>query len=126
VNKAFFIGNVGNPPELRTTPNGIAVTTFSIAVPSNKREDPALWVRVTAWRGRAESCAKYLSKGKKVAVIGPVSVRTYTAKDGTTRASMEITADDVEFLSPAGTGAVNATVDERAGFVPVDDEELPF
>lgn len=48
------------------------------------------------------------------------------AADGTTRASMEITAEDVEFLSPAGTGAVNAQADERAGFVPVDDEPLPF
>ena len=58
---------------------------------------------------------------------GPVSVSTYTAKDGTTRASMEITADDVEFLSPAGTGAENASVDERAGFVKVEDNEtLPF
>ena len=60
-------------------------------------------------------------------VSGPVSVSTYTAKDGTTRASMEITAEDVEFLSPAGTGAENATVDERAGFVKVEDDEiLPF
>jgi single-strand DNA-binding protein len=124
--KLFIIGNLVRDPELRVTPSGIQVAGFTIAINGKKKEDPAMFVRVTAWRGLAETCAKYLTKGKKVFVSGPVSVTTYTAKDGTTRASMEITADDVEFLSPAGTGMENAQVDERAGFVKVDDETLPF
>ena len=128
MNKLAIIGSLGRDPELRSTPNGIPVCTFSVGVTRRKSgEEPQTdWFRVTAWRQLGENCARYLVKGKKAFVSGPVSVSTYTAKDGTTRASMEITAEDVEFLSPAGTGAENATVDERAGFVPVDDEELPF
>ena len=130
MNKLAIIGSRGRDPELRSTPNGIPVCTFSVGVTrrkSNETEPQTDWFKVTAWRQLGENCNRYLTKGKKVFVSGPVSVSTYTAKDGTTRASMEITADDVEFLSPVGTGAENATVDERAGFVKVDEsEELPF
>lgn len=126
MNKIIAIGNLVANPELRSTPNGVPVCTFTIAVNGRKQGAPATFFRVTAWRQLGENCNRYLAKGKKVFVSGPVSVSTYTAKDGSARASMEITADDVEFLSPAGTGAENATVDERAGFVPVDDAELPF
>ena len=128
MNKLAIIGSLGRDPELRSTPNGIPVCTFSVGVTRRKgNEEPQTdWFKVTAWRQLGENCNRYLAKGKKVFVSGPVSVSTYTAQDGTTRASMEITADDVEFISPAGTGAENATVDERAGFVKVEDEILPF
>ena len=126
MNKLIAIGNLTANPELRSTPNGVPVCTFTIAVNGRKQDEPATFFRVTAWRQLGENCNRYLAKGKKVFVSGPVSVSTYTAKDGSTRASMEITADDVEFLSPAGTGAENAQADERAGFVKVDDEILPF
>lgn len=120
-------GNLTRDVELRTTPSGIAVATFNIAINGKKKDDPAMFVRITVWRQLAEICNRYLAKGKKVFVSGPVSVSTYTAKDGTTRASLEVTAEDVEFLSPAGTGAENAQADEQAGFVKVeDDETLPF
>ena len=126
MNKLIVIGNLTANPELRSTPNGIPVCTFTIAVNGRKSDEASTFFRVTAWRQLGENCNRYLTKGKKVFVSGPVSVSTYTAKDGSTKASLEVTADDVEFLSPAGTGAENATVDERAGFVKVDDEELPF
>ena len=126
MNKLIAIGNLTTNPELRSTSNGIPVCTFTVAVNGRKQDEPATFFRVTAWRKLGENCNRYLAKGKKVFVSGPVSVSTYTAKDGTTRASMEITAEDVEFLSPAGTGAVNAQADERAGFVKVEDESLPF
>ena len=126
MNKLVLTGNLTRSPELRSTPNGIPVCTFTIAVNGRKSDDPTAYFRITVWRQLAEICNRYLTKGKKVFVSGPVSVSTYTAKDGTTRASLEVTAEDVEFLSPAGTGAENATVDERAGFVKVDDEILPF
>ena len=127
MNKLVLTGNLTRSPELRSTPNGIPVCTFTIAVNGRKQDEPATFFRVTAWRQLGENCNRYLTKGKKVFVSGPVSVSTYTAKDGTTRASMEITAEDVEFLSPAGAGSENAQADERAGFVKVeDDETLPF
>ena len=127
MNKLVLTGNLTRSPELRSTPNGIPVCTFTIAVNGRKSDDPTAYFRITVWRQLAEICNRYLAKGKKVFVSGPVSVSTYTAKDGSTKASLEVTAEDVEFLSPAGTGAENAQVDERAGFVKVDEsEELPF
>ena len=126
MNKLVLTGNLTRSPELRSTPNGIPVCTFTIAVNGRKSDDPTAYFRITVWRQLAEICNRYLTKGKKVFVSGPVSVSTYTAKDGTTRASLEVTADEVEFLSPVGAVAENAQVDERAGFVKVEDEELPF
>ena len=127
MNKLVLTGNLTRSPELRSTPNGIPVCTFTIAVNGRKSDDPTAYFRITVWRQLAEICNRYLTKGKKVFVSGPVSVSTYTAKDGSTKASLEVTAEDVEFLSPAGTGAENATADERAGFVKVEDNEtLPF
>ena len=126
MNKLIAIGNLTANPELRSTPNGIPVCTFTIAVNGRKQDEPATFFRVTAWRQLGENCNRYLNKGKKVFVSGPVSVSTYTAKDGTTRASMEITAEDVEFLSPATVGGEQPNTDAQAGFVKVDDEELPI
>ena len=129
MNKLAAIGNLTRDPELRSTPNGIPVCTFTIAVNGRKQDEPATFFRITAWRQLGENCNRYLAKGKKVFVSGPVSVSTYTAKDGSTKASLEVTAEDVEFLSPAGTAdheTADAQADVKAGFVKVDDETLPF
>ena len=98
MNKLYIIGNVTHNPELKNTPNGVPVCSFSVAV--NRRDKDALFYRVTAWRGLGETCAKYLQKGKKVAVIGEPDLRTYTGRDGMEKTALEVTASDVEFLSP--------------------------
>lgn len=104
MNKIFLIGNLTGDPELRTTPNGINVCTMTIAVNrrfSGNRDDRQTdFFRITAWRQLGETCSRFLSKGKKVAVVGELTARTYEGKDGTTRVSLEVTADEVEFLSP--------------------------
>ena len=104
MNKIFLIGNLTGDPELRTTPNGDSVCTMTIAVnrrfTSNREERQTDFFRITAWRQLGETCSRFLSKGRKVAVIGELSARTYEAKDGTTRVSLEVTADEIEFLSP--------------------------
>lgn len=108
MNKLTIIGNLTRDPELRVTPNGVNVCDFSVAVnrrltaqqKANGQQQEADFFRVTAWRELGENCSKYLAKGRKVVVIGPVSVRTYTGNDGVTRASLEVTADEVEFLTP--------------------------
>ena len=103
MNKLTIIGNLTKDPELRTTSSGISVCEFTVAVNRKRTQDgqpDADFFRVNAWRERGEVCAKYLTKGKKVCVVGPVSVRTYTGNDGQTRANLEVTADEVEFLSP--------------------------
>ena len=105
----------------------MAVCTFTIAVNGRKPEDTQFF-RITTWRQTAENCQRFLTKGRKVAVTGAVSLNTYTAKDGTTKASLEVNADEVEFLTPKTADAPPAPEQTNAwaGFVPVDDAELPF
>lgn len=97
-------------PELKLTTSGVSVCTFTVAVnrrrssSSDSGHPEADFFRVSAWRQLGENCQRFLAKGKKVCVIGPVTLNTFTANDGTTRASMEISADDVEFLSPRSEG----------------------
>ena len=129
MNKLTIIGNLTKDVELRKTQAGKDVATFTVAVNrKNKQNESTDYFRVSAWNGLAESCHKYLAKGRKVCVVGAVSCRTYTGNDGTTHASLEVMADDVEFLSapPQGTqrGAQQA---QPAQYEQVDmTEELPF
>ena len=144
MNKLTIIGNLTRDPELRTTTTGVNVCDFTVAVNRRQRRDAqngqpeADFFRVTAWRERGELCAKYLAKGRKVCVIGPVSVRTFTGNDGTTRASLEVTADEVEFLSSRNDGEASGSYTapaapeapsaepQAAGFTAVETDELPF
>jgi len=142
MNKLTIIGNLTRDPEMRTTSTGVNVCTFSVAVNRRNRRDEsgsqpeADFFRVTAWRQLGENCARFLTKGRKVCVIGPVSVHTFQGNDGVTHASLEVTADDVEFLSPRGEGdstgayaapaAAPAAEPQAAGFTAVETDELPF
>ena len=135
MNKLTIIGNLTREPELRTTTTGVTVCDFSVAVNRKKTQnnpDPgADYFRVTVWRERGEVCAKYLTKGSKVCVIGPVSVRTFTGNDGTTKASLEVTAEEVEFLSQKDNSAQTdysaSNVPSTSGrFTVVETDELPF
>ena len=102
MNKLMIIGNLVRNPELRTTQSGTTVCSFTVAVNRRSRDQKeADFFRITAWDKLAEHCQRYLAKGKKVAVSGPVRVNSYQAGDGSTRAQLEVTAEDVEFLSPA-------------------------
>ena len=131
MNKLTIIGNLTRDPELRTTTSGKNVCDFTVAVNRRRQQEgqpEADYFRVTVWNERAELCAKYLAKGKKVSVIGSVSVRTYTGNDGTTRASLEVTdVGEVEFLSPRSESQENAPkTDTHSGMQVVDDGDLPF
>lgn len=143
MNKLTIIGNLTRDPELRTTQSGVNVCTFTVAVnrrkTQNQQQPEADFFRVSAWRELGENCGKWLIKGKKVAVVGPVSVSTYQGNDGKTYANLEVTAQDVEFLSPAGqTESVPQAVPQQAqqtqmpiagapaGFTAVETDELPF
>ena len=129
MNKLTIIGNLTRDPELRTTTSGKNVCDFTVAVNRRRQQEgqpEADYFRVTVWNERAELCAKYLAKGRKVCVVGAVSVRTYTGNDGTTRASLEVTeVSEVEFLSPREQAAVQQPVNQ-GGFQQVETDELPF
>ena len=123
INKITIIGNLTRDPELRTTSTDLNVCTFTVAV--NRRKEGVDFFRVTAWRQLGENCHKFLQKGRKVAVVGSVSVSTYEAKDGTTKATLEVVAEDVEFLGAKGEESEPAT-QTQDGFTQVEDEDLPF
>lgn len=99
-----IIGNVGKDPELRFTPQGVAVCDFTVAV--NKRyttqggdsREETTWFRVTCWRQLAETVAKYVRKGRQIFVVGEVAASAYTDKAGQPAATLEITAQTVKFL----------------------------
>ena len=131
MNKLTIIGNLTRDPELRTTTSGISVCDFTVAVNRrNKKEgDPeADFFHVTAWREKGELCGKYLAKGRKVCVVGAVSVRVYQTNSGETRASLEVTADEVEFLSSRSDSerAAESEIDPKSGYQKVQPEELPY
>ena len=121
MNKAFLIGNLTKDPELKTTPNGIAVCTFTVAVKREMSKDKQTdFIPIVAWRGLAENCGKYLTKGKQCAVSGSIQTRNYEAKDGTKRYLTEIVADDVQFLGSKTETGIAGITDEP------DDDDLPF
>lgn len=141
MNKIFLIGNLTADPEMRATPNGVTVCTMNIAVDrrfsSAREERQTDFFRITAWRQLGESCGRFLSKGKKVCVVGELTARTYEAKDGTTRVSLEVTADEVEFFSPreaapqqpqGGQGYQRQYGQEQTGngWQDVSDDDFPF
>lgn len=128
MNKITIIGNLVKSPELRSTTAGVPVCGFTVAVNRRKTEknpEPgADFFNVSAWRGLGENCAKFLEKGRKVCVVGSVSIRTWE-KDGKHGASLEVTAEDVEFLS-SNSAANNPPVDAESGMQVVDADGLPF
>lgn len=135
MNKLTIIGNLTRDPELRTVSSGISVCDFTVAVSRKKGSDETDFFRVTVWRQLGEICAKYLAKGRKVCVVGPVSARTYQANNGETRVSLEVTAEDVEFLSPrseqdpqeqAYQQQERAAIQRESQFTAVTCEDLPF
>lgn len=144
MNKCIFIGNLTRDPELQTTGSGISLCRFSIAVNRNysnsNGEREADFINIVTWRGLAENCGKYLSKGRKVCVVGQLQTRTYDDKDGNKRYATEIVAEDVEFIN---SGASSGDGAERSGgytprqsapektkkvseLEPVDTDDLPF
>ncbi|MEN6595730.1 MAG: single-stranded DNA-binding protein [Clostridiaceae bacterium] len=130
MNKLTLIGNLTNDPEVRSTPSGITVCAFTIAV-KRRHEDksgerPTDFFRITAWRQLGDTCARYLAKGRKVAVVGELQARLYDAKDGSTRMSLDVQADEIEFLSPKQNAQENSAPQDMAGFSDISNDDIPF
>lgn len=127
-----LVGNISASPELRYTPSGQSVASFSLATnrvwvdAGGTKQTKTIWVRVTCWRKLAETAAQYLTKGAKVLVIGELEEpRAYTAKDGTQRASLEVTAHNIKFLDSRGDSQGNDSA-QRPSESLTELEELPF
>lgn len=131
MNSLTIIGNVTKDPELRTTPAGKTVCNFSVAVNRRKKvegQPDADFFRVSAWGELADVCQKFITKGKKVCVVGSVGVHTYTTTKGEPAANLEVLAREVEFLSPRQEEAPAQPVqrDEQTKMEVVETAELPF
>lgn len=138
MNKIILIGNLTKDPEQRETSSGVKVTSFTIAV--NRRfasdgEKVTDFFRINAWRGLADSCFNYLSKGRKVGVIGELQARTYENHEGKSVMSLDVSADEVEFLTPRSEDtsdqfAAQKPKKERkyteADFTDCVSEDVPF
>lgn len=99
-----IIGNVGKDAEMRYTKEGVAVTTFTVAVNLKRGNSKRTqWYKVTAWRKLGEVCANYVKKGMQIYVSGTIDASHWTTQSGETRVSLDLTADDVLFLG-GGSG----------------------
>lgn len=132
--KLIITGNLTQDPILRHTQDGTPVCSMTVAVNRKKtanNQDPgADYFNVSAWQVIGENCAKFLSKGNKVCVVGRVSLRTWET-DSKHGASLEVLAEDVEFLSPRVSdpetpAEPSAPVDNKSGMEIVDTDDLPF
>ena len=143
LNCAVIMGRLTADPELRQTPNGVAVTTFTVAVDRgvvrHGEERKADFINVVAWRQTAEFVSRYFTKGSMIAVQGSIQTRTYDDKNGLKRYVVEIVADNVSFCgskSETGTSGAprtpvaaapsfsNGSADDFAAMA--DDDDLPF
>jgi single-strand DNA-binding protein len=140
LNKAMLIGNLGKDPELRYTPSGVAVATFSVATNESwKDQDGNLqerteWHNIVAWRKLAEICGEYLKKGKKVFIEGRIQTRSYDDKNtGAKKYITEIVADNLIMLDGRGNAPEGQSHPPSASADIVEpgtggakDDDLPF
>ena len=128
MNSLHIIGNLTRDPETRTTPSGSTVCSFTVAVNRRKKvqgQPDADFFRVSAWNQLGENCQKYLAKGRKVSVVGSVTAHAYSMQDGKPGASLEVMANDVEFLSSKGEAESNSGTDESV-YTPVESDDLTW
>lgn len=141
LNRVILIGRLTKDPELRYTPNGVAVATFTLAVDRNftnqQGQREADFINIVAWRGLAENVANYLKKGKLTAVEGKIQTRHYDNNDGKRVYVTEIVADNVRFLEST-TGQRRESGDDRqndrfedpfsddSSPIDISDDDLPF
>ena len=119
INKVILVGNLGRDPEMRYTPNSIAVCSFSVATSetykdknSGERITQTEWHNIVLWRGLAETSEKYLRKGSKVYIEGKLKTRKWDDKQGITRYSTEIVADVMQMLDKKVTDSPESFVSE--------------
>lgn len=132
--KVTMIGNLGRDPEMRYTPSGTPVTSFSVAATrtwnnaQGEKQTETTWVKATSWGKQAETCSQYLKKGAKVYIEGRLipdkngNPRIWQGDDGVSHAGFEVNCSEVLFLSPKGEGGEEA----QSMGAPGETEEIPF
>ena len=137
MNKVILVGNLTRDPEYQTTPNGVALARFSIAVQrkfvnsdGNREAD---FINCIAWRGQADFVNKYFKKGSRIGLTGSLQTRNYEANDGSRRTATEVVVEDVEFVGPKQDdngrefdAQPEVQNEEKPSLQPVEDDDLPF
>lgn len=133
LNKVMLIGNLGTEPEMRFTPNGNPVTSFSIATnrvyttPDGERKQETEWFTVVSWSRLAENCNQFLTKGQRVYVEGRLRTRTWEGQDGQKRSKVEVVANRVLFLERQALAPPSEeVVPSEGGTEELEPEDLPF
>lgn len=140
-NKIILVGNLGRDPELRYTPQGTPVCSFSVATSERRKDktgemqDQTTWFRVTLWGRQAENASQYLTKGRQVYIEGRLRVEEWTDRDGKPRQSLEVHGTEMHFIGGGRTEepmaaraaagdstAVTESISER----PITDDDIPF
>lgn len=107
-NKIILVGNLGRDPELRYTPQGVAVCSFTMATNEKRRDKSgemqsiATWFKVTLWRQQAENAAKYLTKGSPVYIEGRLQIEEWTDRDNNNRYTLDVQATEMHFIGSRG------------------------
>ncbi|OGC91134.1 MAG: single-stranded DNA-binding protein [candidate division Zixibacteria bacterium RBG_16_48_11] len=132
VNKVILVGNLGKDPELRYTPAGQAVATFSLATnrkwkdKDGQMQDQTDWHNIVAWGRQAEIAKEYLKKGSPLFVEGRIQYRTYNDRDGNKRYITEIVAQSVQMLGRKGGEPGVETPPDLEVEAPSSEEDIPF
>lgn len=130
MNKIILSGNLTREPELQSTQSGVSLCKFTVAVQdivaNDDGEKETDFFNVTAWRGLADNCGRYLTKGSKVLVVGKLKNRSYEGKDGTKKYVTDVLASEVEFLSKSKRDE-SEQESRKPDMTPIDDDsDLPF
>lgn len=131
LNRVVLVGRLTRDPDLRYTPNGVAVSNFTIAVNrAFSKGDEADFINCVTWRKQAENLANYMKKGNLIGVDGRLQSRSYEGQDGKTVFVTEVVADNIQFLEPKGQQENNQPVDDpfknEGDPIDIDDSDLPF
>ena len=130
--QCIIVGNLGRDPEMRYTPEGRAVTNFSVAVSrrwtsqDGSQGEKTWWFRVSCWGKLAETTNQYLKKGRQVMVIGEVDASAFAGQDGNPRASLDLTAREVKFLGGRDAAQQSGDAGYDAPGFPQQEEDIPF
>ncbi len=135
LNKVMIIGNLGKEPEMRFTPGGVPVASFSVATnrvyktPEGERKEETEWFSVVVWNRLAETCNQFLTKGQKVYVEGRMHTRTWDGQDGQKHYKTELIANQVIFLDKKAAGPATGNSGEESGAGEAGDiepQDIPF
>lgn len=126
MNQVILIGRLTKTPDQRYTPNGTAVTTFTLAVDKPTKDKDADFINCVAWNKLAETVANYCTKGKQVAVAGRISTRNYENSDGKKVYVTEVTVTELKFLSENKPAQEQPTGNLTAGSTVVEYDDIPF